>query len=639
MGIAIPALWFGLANPAFGQEPLPLPGSAPVPAIPAPGGLSLEDLPPIDFVPAAKPRPEAASKYSLSYQGEWWWVPTGPVTGPMSDVALLPGSQTWAAITRSGDVWTSPNAGLSWQRVLVGVLEGRGDATSPVAAFDPSDVLSDVDVEAVGDFNGYDDGAVLVDAGGQLQQAADDFDARGDWANVQAKAELGGRAAPRPRVWFDAGVLYAGRADGLYRSNDLGSSWTHALDLPITAFVATTRGWVVGTTDGMRYSGDGEVWFDREDGSEGVAVLDLTHAGNGEVFAATTSGLWYTVDGSFWGQRFAFDEPVLHVALDPDVEGRLWVALPSTILSSDNQGLDFQEPLTAPMPAVSELIHLAPLHWVCVSADGPWETMNGGLSWVPIARGLLEPDTFGMEAVDGTLVLASVEGILRIDKAPDLIFDAASQAEMMKDELAAWIPRHALIRSALERQELITKSGGSRMLAYMIPQVAVIGEHRLADGNDFSSGLSVDDLENFDITRDGGTLREYDRYWRLSVALRWAPPGKKNSAFGTNAVLDAYEAEAGVSLSSFEGLAQTTGGRAGRKASVYRNTLVRRVNELYNARADALQRRVEVSRAPLLQQVHLELHIAEIEGELDALTNGAVSSFSNLPPEDLEGVP
>ncbi|MEZ4321094.1 MAG: hypothetical protein R3F61_26680 [Myxococcota bacterium] len=637
--------------------PMPMPGAPPGPGLPVPSGTP-EDLPPIDFIPAARPEPVApTARYSLSYQGEWWWVPTGPVTGAMSDVALLPGSEVYAAATRTGEVWISPDAGLSWRRVLVGVFAGGGDATSPVQRPTSEDVLSDIDVEVVGDFEAVDDGSALQDADAQLQQAVDDYESSGaEWAQIQLAAESGGRDAPRPRVWFDQNVLYVGRADGLYISDDLGGSWSHPLSETVTAFVPTARGLIAGTLDGMRYSGDGRVWFDRDDGSEGVEVLDLTHIGGGAAYAGTRQGLWFTADGSFWGQRFAFEEPVMHVAVDPDVPNRLWVSLPRTILSSDNQGLNFQEPLTAPMPAVTELIHLGPLHWVCASGDGPWETMNGGLSWVPIARGLLEPDTFGIEAVDGKLVLASTEGVLRIEKAPDLVFDPDAQAALLKDELAAWIPRESLIDSVLGRRELRPGGGGSAMLQYMIPQVTVIGEYRVQDGVDFASGLGQDTIEDgteeFDITRNGETLREYDRYWRFSLSLRWAAPGKKAGLFGENAVLDAGEAEAGISIDAADLDDGTTGGRAGREAAVYSGQLARRVNELYNARADALQRRVEVSRAPLLQQVHLELYIAEIEGELDALTNGAVSEFalSGLrpagsradpanPPEDLEGVP
>lgn len=617
---------------------MPMPG-APGPVTPLPG-FTPEDLPPIDFIPAARPEPEAvANPYALSYQGEWWWVPTGPVAGAMSDVALLPGSTVYAAATRSGEVWVSPDAGLTWRKMLVSVFAAGGDASRPVTlAPSTDDIISDVNVEAVGDFEAYDDGSTLQDAEPQIQQAAEEArEVSAEWAQVQLLTDTGGRDAPRPRVWFIEGALFAARADGLYRTDDLGLSWLRLVSDPVTSLVRTTRGFIAGTTDGMRYSGDGFQWFDRDDGSEGLEVLDLTHIGDGSAYAGTRAGLWYTPDGTFWGQRFAFEEPVMHVAIDPDVQNRLWVSLPSTILSSDNQGLNFQEPLTAPMPAVTELIWLGPLHWACVSGDGPWETMNGGLSWVPIARGLIEPDTYGLEAVDGNLVLASAEGILRIDKAPDLVFDAEAQAAMIKDELAGWIPRESLIDSAMKRRELRPGGGGSRLLRYMIPQVTTVGEYRVQDGVDFSSGLGQDDLEDFDITRGGETLREYDRYWRFSMQLRWATPSRKRGLFTDNAELDSFEAEAGIAVAGLDLLdpdSDMAGGRAGREATVYGNDLARRVNELYNARADALQRRVEVSRAPLLQQVHLELYIAEIEGELDVLTNGAVSEFARVPPSE-----
>ncbi len=570
-------------------------------------------------------------KYALSYQGEWWWVPVGPIAGPMSDVARLPGTDIYAAITRAGEVWVSADGARAWELVLIGVLDAGGDATRPALGgrlgSAQDDLLSNVDVEAVGDFEAYDDGGVLEDNDALIQQAVDNFnEEQDDVEALQRAIESGDREAGRPRVWFDGTTLFAARLDGLYRTEDLGAVWERVLSRPVGAFVRTRRGLVVGTDDGMRYSGDGVVWFDQDDGSEGVDVLDLTARADAiGIWAATRQGLWATDDGAFWTQRNVFDEPVLHVAPDPDVEGRIWVSLPSTILSSDDGGITFDEPLTAPMPAVTEMLRLGPLHWVAVSADGPWETMNGGLSWVPITRGLLEPDTTGLEAVDGTLVLASIEGILRMERAPDLVYDPEAQAQLVKEELDAWIPRGDLVGSALGREQLNLRAGGPRILAYMIPQVTTIFEHRNIDGLDFSSGLGQDDLEDFDITRGGETLREYDRFWRFSVSLRWAPPSKARTLFGSNAVLDAYEAQAGVAFGG--GIDQGTGGPAGREATAYRTDLARRVNELYNARADALQRRVEVARAPLLQQVQLELYIAEIEGELDALTDGAVSSF------------
>ena len=144
-------------------------------------------------------------------------------------------------------------------------------------------------------------------------------------------------SAARPRVWFGKdGLLFVGRADGLYRSTDL-QSWNRGPDVAVTALAYLEQRdlWVAGTQDGVRFSVGalaGQAWIDAEDGTEGVMVFDLAAAEEG-MYAATNTGLWFASDAQSWTQVAHSDLTILSVLPDPDWEQGLWLSTPGNIFS------------------------------------------------------------------------------------------------------------------------------------------------------------------------------------------------------------------------------------------------------------------------------------------------------------------
>lgn len=613
----------GVPTPPIEQVPLPVPAPTPLPGLPLPGpeplplnpsGRTAEDAPIIEFVPAPL-KSEEVREFAIDYAESFVWTPwTTSADATFSSIAQRPGSESMVVLgDDEGGVWVSNDGLVSMQQTLAGIGEVTVDDSG--AALDIDDVLSNVDVEAVGDYEAFQDAEAVQEAAQILEQAVDEYRETQE-ALGEALEELDVEAAKL--FWIDD-VLFVARSDGLFRSSDYGVSFQRVLAASVHAVVATELGYLAGTTDGIRYSGDGISWFDDLDGTEDVSVYAVVPLRESQAFAATDKGLYQTMDGFTWTMRTRWDDAMISLFLDPDIPGRVWVGTDRNLLSSDDSGGSFQAPLTSPLVGVTSMHWLGSLHWLAATRKGVWETLNGGLSWVPVVSGLSGEQVTGLSAVRGR-VLAVAEGTIHELVRSDLpAYSPQQQAEVMQAQIRDWIPRGALIDSATQRPELTAKPSGSLLMAYLLPRVTLYGRYEITDGVQYRVGLDIEDLE---LVQDPGTTRPYERWWRVAVELRWSPPGRSYNSFG-GADGSVAGAVVGTDL-SLPGESET----AGPVAVSYQADVARRVGELHTQRIQLATQRLEAERQPLMQQVFLELAIQEIEGELDVYTNGAVAEWN-----------
>ena len=537
-----------------------------------------------------------------SYAEGWWWTRVRGPSGALTSLATAPGRPGWwAAVNTSGEVWVRPGEGEE----AVGVLGGTGpnlQDTDPRRRIENRirelvDRLQDASQDAgyAGDLT---DSSALDAIQRELQNLDDQLNELGQDDRAVPPAVIGDLGA-LPRVWFDASALWVGRGDGLWRSDDFGTSWRQVLDVPTHAFAARSDGawWVAGTDDGLRYSADGAQWFDRDDGTESVPVYDLAAVDAG-FWAATATGLWVSADGDAWVPQGAA-QALLRVLPDPGWPGGGWISDGRTVLRTDNAGLDLREPVGAPIPGVLGILWLGFGRLFAASTDGAWESIDGGTTWQPRPRGLADPDTHGLARDGATLLLASDEGLFRLARS------AAAQSRPVGE--AGFVPLQQLVAVADGREEL-RQTGGNRWLATTLPRVTVAAAY----GPSSSLGWTL----------TSGTHRTAARDWGMNVQLSWSPKSQTNLDDALLPV-DTWVV-AGDGPVSMAQAASTT-----RTSSQYRIQVTQQVAELWFARAEFTS--IDLADASLTEQVQRALRIAEMDARLDILCEGAVSAWRADP--------
>jgi len=572
----------------------------------------------------------------VSYREGWRWAPVSeslPVR--LADVAVSPANADRVAfVTVQGAVWLSADRGASWdevlevgrrslgggstdEAVLIGaearVEELQGDLGLEDLEVDPDDYIDDPEGLAAAQEAAIAAAEELADQAGAVTTDALD-QVRGEIADgvfFEFGASISrdrGRAAigVRPRVWFaPSGAVLVSRADGLRVSRDLGQSWSLVLDVPVSALVRLEGRdlWVAGTLDGMRYAVDLAQWIDAVDGTEGLRVWDLA-LDAGRVYAATSAGLWSSPDAQTWDPVGTLTDPYQGLLL-PDTEGDpMLLATPRTIRRSPDLGQSLiPEPQAAPLPAVLSILRMGTRHVLIASADGPWESVDGGQSWSSLARGLTEPRTRGLAGTGEDVFLASEEGLFR------LVPDASGSEQDEGDQgramgIQEWIALDALMGTAMSRPEL-TATIGSRAAAAALPEVTLEGVFAPEDRLLYSPLA--------------GSERELDALWGAKITLRWTP---------SRPARDPAEPIALSGLGVDADLPPATVGHAVRRdAATYASNIAAMVADLYTGRAELVAGRRVVGQESLREKVRRELKILELEAQLDHITNGAVSAW------------
>jgi hypothetical protein len=437
--------------------------------------------------------------------------------------------------------------------------------------------------------------------------------------------------------------LFAGRADGLHLSEDMGETFEQVLDVAVTSLTELNSPamYVAGTADGVRFSTKamgGYVWIDAEDGTEGVHIYDLMSDSTG-VYAATSIGLMFAADAQTWRVRLETDEPALSILADPDWDGGLWFSTSGSLYRSDDAGRTATEAPGAPVHGVVALRRVGPGHVLASGSDGPWESLDGGIHWLPVVRGLSDPACRGMASHKALLMLASDEGLFRIqpirgeDKPGD---GPLANIGLAAPELA-WIDVQPLIDSSLARDGVATPALGGRIGRYLAPTLTIRGQmspyRRTYIGGSSDDIVSLPGADLFGdatdtysggLAADSTTRLRSQMKFALYTELRWTPPGKSSAA--SSSITVDVDADGDIFVDDGQS-PQMLAARVTRRVTEYRNSLALQVTDLYFARQQLLLETGELHTASLLDQVQFRLQVAEIEARLDYLTDGAVSRY------------
>lgn len=582
---------------------------------------------PIEGVVLEPPAP-APPPAPVSYTRGFAWRETGPrsVAG-ISDVAVHPAlGELWVVATEEGAAWVSVDGGDTWLEVL-GPAAGQGeeDVAGEIEAR-LREVGTTVDVP---DESSYEDGGT-IDAD-ELEQALQDAaDAARD-ASQQAvddlQSELEGddawflsarrQSAVRPRVWFTSqGLLVVARTDGLRVSPDLGTAWTLVLEEPVTALAELPDGrFVVGTPHGLLAT-PGLTQFTPVSGFETVAIRDLTE--DDGVYAATSDGLWFSPDLFVWRRLSGWLDDVATVrpvragdgsraprALVLGAEDDLWRALDP--VASPANGV-----FGGPVPRSTSVVRRDDALMIAASALGPFESTDAGGSWTPLPRGLPDgADARDVELVGDLVLLASGGGLYELVPRPE----EQAPIELRLDD---WVPLNALVDAGTLRPELVARSG-RRWAAAVLPQVTLDGTWNQEVGDDWDA--------------DTWTVRPVDTWWEIRVKLTWRP----NRQRSTSGYFDAEELAAGLDVLVFEDEVVIDDGltsdalvsKVNRAATLYRTEVADTIAGLWTTRQRLVAERELAGDEPLVDQLARALRVAELEARLDALTDGAVSSWNN----------
>lgn len=167
------------------------------------------------------------------------WVDVGPIgVGGLTGAAVHPVlAGSWAVVTGDGAVEVTVDAGAHWRSVL-GPVDGEREAlalASRLADRAPDRELPDLSSDELGE----DELAEVLEAAVADAEA----EARQGIEALRSEVEPLRRPLERPRIAFDGtGALVVTRADGAWRSSDLGSVWLQTREEPVEAWTALGAG-------------------------------------------------------------------------------------------------------------------------------------------------------------------------------------------------------------------------------------------------------------------------------------------------------------------------------------------------------------------------------------------------------------
>jgi hypothetical protein len=417
--------------------------------------------------------------------------------------------------------------------------------------------------------------------------------------------------APRPKVWFlENGTIAVGRADGLHISTGYGDDWEKVLDVPVNTLVELKRRglWVAGTGDGVRWATDLRAWIDVDDGTEGLFVYGLA-AGEDGAYAATSDGIWFAPDAQAWRRVGAPGRTLVAVETDSFWDQGIWYASADNVFRSDDGGLQGRGMLGAPLKGVVDLLEVARGHVVVASSDGPWESVDGGTTFVPLVRGLTDPDTRSLAWSDEGVLLASDEGLFRLEPttaADDLPLDATVGRHAIS-LVQPDVPLGPLMDIALNQSGPPSRvvGGARRFLATALPRFILEARYN-----------PDSDLQYYD---SSGTGYDLGAEIRLLATVEWRPDGRK-----TSDTVWVFVGDHDVAVDDGQNQSMLMA-KINRKGATHRMRRAQDLSEVYTSRLELMARRPSMESASVLDKVELELAIDQAEAFLDLFTDGAFS--------------
>lgn len=530
----------------------------------------------------------------------------GAVTGLAVSALDRDGVRAWLAVDEAGWAWRSTDEGATW----VLVLRGEDLVTDP----DEERVLLDAEVlrdESLGSVETTDGETPDLDALRNDISAANQLAGRD---GVRGSLLEDGATA-EPRAWFhptDPNVVLIGRADGTWRSEDGGLDWTLVDDVVSTSFYADGDTVVAGTTSGVRWSLDGgAAWIDVEDITDGSVVRGLGRAGSW-IYAATSRGLFRSRDGLSWQSANTLrSQPLVDVVPDPNWPGGAWVATRKGLLRTDDDGRTFYEVDRGLVQDLRRLVTLpGTSHLLALTADGPWESTDGGVRWIPAQMLLRDPDVREVAVVNGWPVLAARSGIYRLTSPVEL----AERPRSLPMPPIGEMVRLAQGREGL-RTDLLALSR-LRLMASAAPQVDVTfnWDSVRARTADFR------DLANTE-AQDGGWSAVARACWGACTASSQAVVYDPTD---TSLLDDAALYVVGGEVFD-ENDALAAAANAAQSIRAYRQAVASTVVEAWTARQRLNQEQAIVDLQSLRDQVVHAIAIAEADARLDLYTEGAFS--------------
>jgi hypothetical protein len=579
--------------------------------------------PALDEVPPPEPATLLPAAAPASLSEGWLWVEAGPRTVlDLVDVALHPDDdRVWAVVAGDGGVFVTTDGGRRW-------FEVKGPDTSSGAGRSSSDEEALTEIEArlgelasavdTPDESLLEDGEIDEDElAEELERAAEEAQTEAQQVIDEVQSELeaqpwflpegsAGAQPLLPRVLFTrSGLLVLTRADGLHLSEDLGASWHLVLEEPATSFVELQEaGFVVGTPTGARWSATLLEWSPVP-ALDGLSVHFLYEAEG--AWAATSKGLWWSWDGRTWERQPSWFDELWAIGRVDDglllgARDTIWRALaPTQLPAVPSEG--------APVPAVRAFARRDDGLLLAASAQGPFESIDGGRTWSPLLAGLDAKASRDLEARGELVLLCAADGLKRLVPRVD-----GPQGEQLPD----WVPLGALVDASTRRREL-TARPGSRWARALLPELTFEYTHNQVVGDDWHA--------------DTWTIREVDTWWSGKIRLTWRP--------GTSTSSDSFDADLAddLQLLVFEdevvlddgSLTALIGSKVSRGSVAYRSELADIISRLYLTRQRLVLEQRWLADEPLYEQTLRALQLAEVEARLDALTDGAVSRWDNDP--------
>jgi hypothetical protein len=592
-----------------------MPGLIPVLALlVAASASAAPELPPsnVPDAPVFDPTSvEAQRMVEALYGDEWTWLQTGPKGLQALDMSCHPADPTrWAMVREDLSVWVTDDRGLTWQQVLGDV--GRASTDEDVllgidarvqevteGGFDLGDADYDLDESEFEDaVSGIIDDA-LADA---ADQATGDMASDPEFLTGQA-----GVQSAHGRVFYtDEGTLFAAIGERLHMSLNDGRTWTMVLDERVYGIHRVGAMYVALTADGARVALHPRAWFDVLDGTEGQNFVEAVHVG-GMLVAASDEGLWATSNGETWSRWSESRAPIFGLVNHPEQPDRVFGITPEGVALSTDGARSFSS-IILYSRQVTGLTMPVPARLVVVREGAALETLDSGRSWHPLQHGL-ERISEGRIAPrpDGGLLLGTLDGGWALIRDRRLVGLTAP---------APWIEVESLLDAAQTRDPLRAPNLGAsmRMARYFVPRLRV------------AAGVWGRNGPRWRATHGTDAFRDQD--WTVKVELEWVT--------GSRGVDGDFESVPSVDVAIIDGepfvmTGETSVAAAARLSWVdarYRADVSQQVVNLHRTRNDLVSERTAILRERLFRRVLHELHIAEVEARLDALTDGALNRWT-----------
>lgn len=595
---------------------------------------------------------EAAERapMGIPWADDHQWISAG-LRRRVSGLAALPGG-VLVAVTDDGEVHRRDGA-RGW-RVVLSASGGLGSADD----IEEEDMLLDAE-SAVLDFSDDDDGGIEDEGETDGDPDASSNDAEVEDAAEDGEVDEGGAEGGLPQEVLEAGLLDAAersaraaarrpgvwrtgersvlvsRADGAWRTNDAGQTWSPVPTLPPTLDVVPFPGFptelVAATTAGVYQSGNaGASWFEVESTLSGDRVYDLA-SDDRFVYAGTDRGLYRSLDGMRWErarQSAGAATPIFAIAADPAWEGGLWLAGVEGILRSDDGGETLRPTGRNPLVGTRVLVALPGVGRVMAAgADGVWESTDGGVRWRPVVDGLAGPDQRALVLDAEAPFLGGAYGVYRLGRSvedPDAVAPTPVDIPPLGDLIGV-----AMRRGGVSYDPVLVQRGVVRALA--TPTLSTFARleqarYRTADLYELTTS-QVDQTD-----------------WTFGVTVCF---GACSGWIGIVSDIEVAEIEnivpelvtVGDEVFDLNDVGTYSAAAANAVADMtkYRGFLAESLSELYHTRLRLESQRGSVRVLPLQDQVVYALSIAETDAQLDAYTDGyyyRVLAARNAPDPD-----